>query len=421
LQVFSSRGIGSIKSFSQELRMAGEAGEAVRWLLGANYQHDDVKDSSAPFVRDSSFPFRSADAVANNVVDTYAAFANMDWEVVPSLTLTAGLRYSWQDRAFNGCLYDTGDNSLAPLLAGVSTRLSGTPTSIPPGGCVTLNSMTFKPAVVVDSLNEGSVSWKAGLNWQVDPRKLLYVLVSKGYKNGVFITTGATFDLSLAPATQESVIAYEAGFKLGLLGRTLQLNGASFYYDYKDKQIRGRIIDPVVGPFNRILNVPASRAAGAELQISWEPTTGLTFNGGATYIDTKILGNFVNFTPSLRQKLLSGEPFPLTPKWQVTGDVLYDFPVNDHVNLFAGANATYQDKTNAALGQEALFDIEEYAVVDLRVGVRDKDDAWRVTAFAQNVGNTYYWTNVAAPSPDIAYRLAGRPRTYGVTARFRFQ
>lgn len=421
LQVFSSRGIGSIESFSQELRAAGEIGASVRWLLGANYQHDSVKDSSAPFVRDSSFPFDSADAVANNVVDTYAAFGSVDWEFVPSLTLTGGLRYSWQDRAFEGCLYDTGDNSLAPLLAGVSTRLSGTPTSIPPGGCVTMNSTTFKPGVVVDSLNEGSLSWKAGLNWQLDPRKLLYVLVSKGYKNGVFITTGATFDLSLAPATQESVIAYEAGFKLGLLGRTLQLNGAAFYYDYRDKQIRGRIIDPVVGPFNRILNVPESRSAGAELQISWEPTAGLTFDGGATYIDTKILGNFVNFTPSLQQKLLSGEPFPLTPKWQLTGNVLYDFPVSERVNVFAGANATYQGKTNAALGQEPLFDIESYTVVDLRLGVRDEDDAWRVTAFVQNVGNTYYWTNVAAPSPDIAYRLTGRPRTYGVTASFRLR
>ena len=421
LQVFASRGIGSIESFSQEMRVAGEIGAEAQWLLGANYQYDKVKDASAPFVRDSSFPFDSADAVANNTVNTYSAFGSADWEFVPSLTLTAGLRYSWQDRAFEGCLYDTGDNSLAPLLAGVSTRLSGTPTSIPPGGCVTMSSVTFKPGVVVDSLNEGSLSWKAGLNWQVDPRKLLYALVSKGYKNGVFITTGATFDLSLAPATQESVIAYEAGFKLGLLGRTLQLNGAAFYYDYRDKQIRGRIIDPVVGPFNRILNVPESRSAGAELQISWEPTAGLTFNGGATYIDTKILGNFVNFTPSVTQKLLSGEPFPLTPKWQLTGDVHYDFPINETVSLFTGANGTYQGKTNAALGQEPLFDIKAYTVVDLRIGVRDQYDAWRVSAYVQNVGNTYYWTNVAAPSPDIAYRLAGRPRTYGLTASLRFQ
>lgn len=419
-QVFSSRGIGSIETFSQEMRLAGEVGSNIQWMLGANYQHDRVDDESAPYVGVSSFPFDSANAVAHNKVDTYSGFGNLDWEFASGLTFTGGLRYSWQDRAFEGCLYDTGSGVLANLLSGVSTRLSGTPTVIPPGGCVTLNSQNFKPQVVEDQLKEGSLSWKAGLNWQIDPRKLLYASVSKGYKNGVFITTGATFDLSLAPAKQESVLAYEAGFKLGLLNRSLQINGAIFYYDYSDKQIRGRIIDPVVGAFNRILNVPQSRSAGAELQIVWEPLAGLSINGGATYIDSKILGTFVNFTPLLNQKLLSGEPFPLTPKWQLTGDIQYDFPVTSDVHLFLGANATHQGKTNGALGQEALFDIKAYSLVDVRVGIRDEQDRWRLTGFIQNIGDVYYWNNVAAPSPDAAYRLTGRPRTYGVTARFRF-
>jgi len=421
VQIFSSRGIGSIKTFSQEVRIASQASDGLRWVIGGNYQHERVKDSSAPFVLDSSFPFDSADAVADNKIDTYSAFGSADWEFSPGLTLTTGLRYSWQDRAFAGCLYDTGDGVLAALISGVSTRLSGTTTTIPAGGCVTLSSKTFKPQVVNDELNQGSLSWKAGLNWQVDPRKLLYASVSKGYKNGVFITTGATFDLSLDPARQESVVAYEAGFKLGLLDRTLQLNGAAFYYDYKGKQIRGRVIDPIVGAFNRILNIPKSRSAGAELQVIWQPIEGLTWNGGATYIDSKIQGNFVNFTPVLNQKLLSGESFPLTPKWQLTGDLQYDFAVGSSLNMFLGANATYQAKTNAALGEEPQFYMKPYTLVDLRVGFRDSENRWRISAFVQNVGNVYYWNNVAAPSPDAAFRLTGRPRTFGVTAGFRFK
>jgi len=421
IEVFSSRGIGSVKSFSQEMRLAGEAASNVRWMIGGNYQHDNVKDASAPFVAQSSFPFDSANAVAHNKVDTYSGFGSLDWEFIPTVTLTTALRYSWQDRSFEGCLYDTGAGDLAALISARSTTLSGTPTVIPPGGCVTMNSQTFKPEVFGDELNEGSFSWKAGLNWQVDPRSLLYASVSKGYKNGVFITTGATFDLSLDPAKQESVLAYEAGFKLGLLDRTLQLNGAVFYYDYKGKQVRGRVIDPIVGAFNRILNIPKSRSAGAELQIVWEPVEGLTLNGGATYVDSKILGNFTNFNPLVQLENFHGQPFPLTPKWQLTGDVQYDFPISEGVNLFAGANATYQGKTNGALGQEPQFDIKAYTLVDLRFGVRDSGDVWRLSGFVRNVGNTYYWNNVAAPSPDVAYRLTGLPRTYGVTASYRFR
>lgn len=421
IQTFAARNAGAIESISQELRLAGEFGATARWLLGANYQHDVVDDIFMPFTAVSSFPFRSANATGRNKADTYSGFASVDFEIAPTLTLTAAARYSWQDRSYAGCLYDSGAGELAAVIAGLSTRLSGTPTTIAPGGCVTLNSVTLKPQVVEDELNEGSLSWKTGLNWQIDPSKLLYATVSRGYKSGFFISTGATFDLSLSPAKQEAVTAYEAGFKLGLLDRTLQLNGAAFYYDYKDKQVRGRIVDAFLGPLNRILNVPESRVYGAELQMIWEPVEGLTLNGGATYINSKILGSFTNFTPLGNQKLLSGEPFPLMPKWQVTGDVQYEYPVSDDAVMFVGANGSHQGKTNAALGQEPLFDLKSYTLVDLRAGFRGADDNWRVTGFVRNLGDVYYWTNVPAPGPDAAFRAAGMPRTYGVTASIRFR
>ncbi len=421
VQNFAARNVGSIKTFSQELRIAGKAGAGIDWMIGGNYQHDSTNDAFSPHAQDSSFPFDIATAVGANKIDTYAVFGNVDWEVVPDVTLNGGLRYTWQNRDYVGCLYDSGAGDLSAAVAATSTRLSGTPTTIAPGACVTLDSVTYKPGIFADSLNEKNLSWKAGVNWQVDPRKLLYASVSKGYKNGLFITTGATFAAQLEPATQESVVAYEAGFKLGLLGRTLQLNGAAFYYDYKDKQIRGRVIDPTLGGLSRLINIPKSRIAGAELQLIWEPVQGLTLNGGATYVGSKIQGDFTNYTPLGVEKVMSGEAFPLTPKWQLTGDAQYDFPVSASVNAFFGASATYQSSTNAALGEEPLFDVKSYTLVDLRFGVHAEDDAWRITGFVRNLGNTYYWNNVAFNSPDAAMRYAGRPRTYGVTGSFRFR
>jgi outer membrane receptor protein involved in Fe transport len=421
VQNFAARNQGSIKTFSQELRIAGQTGDTVNWMLGGNYQRDKITDQFSPNARESSFPFDIATAVGANTIDTYAAFGNVDWEIIPDVTLNGGLRYTWQNRDYTGCLYDSGAGDLSAAVAATSTRLSGTPTTLAPGACVTIDAVTFKPGVFQDSLSEENLSWKGGVNWQVDPRKLLYATVSKGYKNGLFITTGATFAAQLAPATQESVVAYEAGFKFGLLGRSLQLNGAAFYYDYKDKQIRGRVIDPVLGGLNRLINIPESRIAGAELQLIWEPTEGLVLNTGATYVGSKIRGDFTNFTPLGTEKIMAGEAFPLTPKWQLTGDAQYDFPVNENFNAFLGASATYQSSTNAALGEEPLFDVKSYTLVDLRFGVHAQDDAWRISGFVRNLGNTYYWNNVAFNGPDAAMRYAGRPRTYGVTGTFRFR
>lgn len=421
VQNFAALNEGKIETFSQELRVAGRIGTRGNIIVGGNYQRDVLDDTFEPQARDSSFPFDVASAVGASEVDSYAVFANIDWGLTDELTATGGIRYSKQDRAYEYCLFDSGAGDLAAAISRASTQLSGTPTVIEPGGCVTLSATTFKPEIFRSDLNEDNLSWKVGLNWQIDPRSLVYATVSKGYKNGIFITTGATFAAALDPATQESVLAYEAGFKLGLLNRTMQLNGAVFYYDYRDKQIRGRIIDPVVGGLNQLLNIPESRIAGAEVQLVWEPIDGLNFNGGATYISSKILGNFSNFTPLGVQQLISGEPFPLTPEWQFSSDLQYDFAISQAVNAFIGGSATYQGETNSALGQVPLFDIEDYVLADLRIGIRDPEDRWRLTAFVQNVGNAYYWNNVAFNGPDAAIRFAGLPRTWGVTSTYRFR
>jgi len=421
VQNFSAASKGYIRSFSQEVRLAGKYGDRVSWVVGGNYQNDATYDTFSPIAADSSFPFDAATAMGRNKVNTYAGFANADWKPLNNLTLTGGLRYTYQYRDYVGCLYDSGAGDLSAVVAATSTRLSGSTTTLAQGACVTIASGSYKPGTYADSLDQGNLSWKAGANWEVGAHKMLYANISKGYKSGVFITTGATFAAQLAPANQESVLAYEAGFKLSLLNRKLQVNGAAFYYDYRDKQIRGRIIDPVLGGLNRLINIPKSRIAGGEIQMVWEPVKGLTINGGATYIGSRILGSFSNYTPSGTAMVMSGEAFPLTPKWQLTGDIGYDQPINTRWNGFAGVSATYQSDTNSALGAQPLYGVKAYAMVDLRAGIHTVDDRWRISGWIRNLNNAYYWTNVSYNGPDVAIRYAGMPRTFGVSAAWRFQ
>ncbi|MBS0480444.1 MAG: TonB-dependent receptor [Proteobacteria bacterium] len=258
------------------------------------------------------------------------------------------------------------------------------------------------------------------MNWQVTPTALLYANVSKGYKSGAFPTVGATFAIQLHPATQESVLAYEAGFKLGLFNRTLQLNGAVFYYDYRDKQLRGRIVDPILGPQNAFFNVPRSRVAGAELQASMRPLNGLNINVGATYISSKILGSFINYNAAAQRVEMGGEAFPLTPDWQINGDADYEFPLSGSLNGFLGGGVTYQAATNGGLGNLALFKIDAYALVDLRAGIATPGGKWRLTAYVRNLTDKFYSTVVTQPGPDAVIRYTGQPRTFGLTLSYRY-
>src|SRR3546814_10082452 len=76
------------------------------------------------------------------------------------------------------------------------------------------------------------------------PTLLLYANVSKGYKAGSFPGVSAGTFAQYAAVTQESLVDYEAGFKTTLFDRKVTLNGGVFYYDYKNKQLRAKIVDP---------------------------------------------------------------------------------------------------------------------------------------------------------------------------------
>ncbi len=89
----------------------------------------------------------------------------------------------------------------------------------------------------------------------------------------------------------------------------MQINGAVFYYDYIDKQVLGTDIVPPFGTLNRLVNIPKSKVKGAELQLILRPTEGLTFNGGLTYVHSRI-GNFTNIDPFGVSRNFIGEAFP---------------------------------------------------------------------------------------------------------------
>ena len=426
--------MGRITSISQEVRLAGNLTERGHFVVGFNYAHDKVLETNfddisqattsftfVPFGLPLFTSFRDSD---NQNANTTAGFANVDYDVTNTVKVYGGLRYTRSDNTFNGCTADAGNGVTAEdfgFLFNFFRSLGGLPPNPPiqPGGCVTA-APGFVPGLVTNTLNQSNVSWRAGAQWTPIDHTLLYANVSKGFKAGGFPDLAASASSQFLPATQESVIAYEAGFKTELVERTLQLNGAVFYYDYRDKQILGKVLDPVFGPLLRLVNVPKSRLTGGELQMLWFPVHGLTLSAGGSYINSRVLDNFTNYDPNGVLTNFNGEAFPNTPKWQFVSDVDYRFHLTDSLNGFVGGNLTYQGSTNSQLGDLPLLNVKDYTLVDLRLGVESPNGAWRLTLWGRNIGNTYYWTAVNR-NLDTTVRFTGMPRTYGVTLNYRFK
>ena len=418
---------GAISTVYQELRIAGKLNDHGNWILGANFESDEIHDKYVQFVGQSSanptfgLPLDDAASFSDQDVKTYAGFANLDYSFTDSLSFQAGARFTQSNRRFSGCDLDAGDGQFAAVIDLIQAAIKG-PTNIVPaqaGGCVTLNSVTISPGVVTGTLDQNNVSWRTGLNWTIAPETLIYGNVSKGFKAGNFPTLSATSSAQLAPVTQESILAYEIGAKSKPV-RNLQFDAAAFYYDYNDKQIRGRVPDAVFGPLEALVNIPRSHILGAEFGAKWIAIEGLVISPAFSFVRSRIDGQFVSYTPLGTMENFSGEAFPYTPKWQASMDAEYSWRVSEAYAAFGGANISYQSATNGALGNLALLKIDDYALLDLRAGIKSNSGTWRFMVWGRNVTDKYYWTT-ADKQFDTAFRLSGAPAAFGVSASYRFQ
>jgi len=416
--------LGSIDAYTQELRLAGESGPAT-WVVGGNYASSRVRDQQDVVVSTSSnvqniFGFYSprTNNFGEQEAESASAFISSDWKLAPTLTLTTGARYTRETRDFIGCTYDTGDGATSAAFTAIrnfrraAAGLPAVATPIPAGSCITFNT-TWDPTLVRRSLDEDNVAWRTALSWQPDSDLLFYGSVSKGYKSGSFPTISATATAQYSPVVQEQVLAYELGYKATLFGRSVQFNGAAFYYDYSDKQLRGRFRDAVFGVIQALVNVPESSVQGAEVDLVWLPVRGLTFSADASYVDTQIdkyVG--INLTGALQD--FKGSSFNFTPKWQMNFGADYEVPISAGLNGFVGILVADRTSTSADFSTDPLLQIKGYTLVDIRAGIAAQDSSWRLTSWVKNAGDTYYWTN-AFRALDTVVRIPGQPRTYGIT------
>lgn len=413
---------GDINSFSQEFRLSGDNVDKLHWMVGGNYGRDAIVDTQRIILKDSSvgavLGFGEADNYSKQDIKTTAVFVNGDYSLSDNVSIEGGMRHTQSDRDFEGCTKDSGAGDLGAVMSYLQGLVNPAATSRPvPGGCATFNS-TYNVGMFNSSLSEKNTSWRTGLNWKPSPQTLLYGNISKGFKSGNFPTLSASTTAQFAPAVQEELLAKEIGFKLSLDDRKVQLNGALFNYDYVNKQLRGRIQDPIFGQLETLVNIPKSEVNGLELQLTWAPIRGLVINGSATAILTEVK-NFIGFDQFGAQKDMTGNAFPYSPKYQVSLGADHLWRHSESINAFIGANVTYRSETKGGIENDPRLAIDAYSTVDLRGGVEASSGAWKLSLWGKNVGNTYYWNNVLH-AEDTIIRYAGTPASYGVTFQYKF-
>ena len=348
--------------------------------------------------------------------------------------------------------------------------------------CQGNSSSSLNALNLTDQRKEDKVTGTAVLSWKPTPQLLTYISYSKGYKAGGFNLDrsalgqpifspsdprqfggrNAGFNTGNLQFDSENVDAYEIGFKYN--GRRFNLNVAVFQQDFKDFQLNtfngsvflvqnvdacktdlagaDRDASSATGACAASDVKPGVRAQGVELEASIYPAHNLAITAGYTYSRTRFLNNLVGRntgTPlDVALFLLPGQALSNAPENVVTTSIAWT-PELGHSGLsgliYVDQRTSSDYNTGSDLFPEKIQD--GFTTINARVGLRGPAEHWAIELWAQNLLNQNY-EQVAFNTPfqgsgSIANTQAfgtradqlfsaflAEPRTYGVTARFKF-
>ncbi|KQV56786.1 MULTISPECIES: TonB-dependent receptor [unclassified Caulobacter] len=378
--------------YSQEVRLASKSAGPLTWLAGGYYSHQTLNETfltdftqSLGFITNTSY---------RQKVESISGFGQLEYALTPRLKTILGLRYEHEERD----------------LENFATKIGGAP--------------LFNNGDRHTSLNE--LSGKAGVEFQADENVLLYANVSRGVKSGGFTVYNSPQSDQINAFKPEVLWAYEAGFK-GDLARNLRLNGSVFYYDYRDQQVLGVVINPTNGAIGRITNAPKSEIYGGELELQWTPFHGLQITQTASYKK----GSYRTFddvdASSVVKDPVSGLWTGQTidksgvaldfPRISYGGAVSYIWAIGDF-DVQAATDYAYRDEAPSFLGAE--YTVASYWLANANLTIQPKDGPWSLGLWGRNVFNEKYdvTRNYFLTSAKIG--AAGRPATYGVRASYAF-
>jgi iron complex outermembrane receptor protein len=464
------------EQFSAELVVSSPTGGAFEYLAGAFYQTEELSNNRythidlsavAPLqngvfglLNASAFRFvlpggstdplvagalttadhnGALDATARSFfdqdADSWSVFAEGTFNVSDTFRVTAGLRYSEDEKSMakSGAVayYDPDAASAilpAPLLANIyalGLNLAAT------------HSYTR-------DRKEDHVTGHVNFQWDMTNDAMVYLELGNGYKAGGFDedngmgreveeVSAGVFD-DLADFEDESVETIEIGAKINLQDGRGRLNIAAFSSTYDDVQVStfdGNAAF-VVG------NAAESEVKGVEADVMYRLTEELTLNGAFAYLDATYK-SFPNAGCNIEQTLLhrasgdaggcvqdlSGEQLQFAPEYTANLGIAYETALTASLVLSAGLDYNWSDDVVVAADMDAKMIQQSFGKLNGRIALAGNDQ-WQISLVGKNLTDeeTFMWGN-DVPLGSLGFnrtnfKMIDPPRTFELSGRINF-
>jgi iron complex outermembrane receptor protein len=346
---------------------------------------------------------------------TAAAFSQLTYGLTDTFRVTGGLRYTYEEKSSDSRRYTLAN-------------------TVGPDPVFPVDPVGAPANVVVGSRHWDRVNWKAGVEYDVAPRSLLYANVSTGFKAGGFFY-GPPGAQTYEP---ESVTSYVLGSKNRLLDNRFELNAEAFYLDYKKQQIA---FVKLIGVSSTLVteNAGKSSAYGFEIAGDYLVTPNTRIGLQAQYLQAKYdefsyltiapppASSTCVVTPAAGGQFnvnCAGNTPTRSPKWTLVGSVEQTIPLSNGGQFLAEARARYETRFEADVSYIPETETTDTTRVDLGLSYVAPDDRFTVKAYVDNVTDEVTISNATMSNSYGANGVVGinlqPPRTYGLRASFNF-
>lgn len=386
---------------SQELRLLGKVGSTINFTLGGFYfkqksvywTYQDIRYAPIPLQFIGDDPIRAS---------AKAVFGNVDWEPIPALTLTGGLRYTWEDKTYTFHRRNP-DGSPNPFLGG----LEG----------------------LVGKYKGDKLDWRGAAQYRFSDALMAYASVSTGFKGGG-INPRPFFPDQVIPFDPETLRAYEAGFKSDFFDNRVRLNVSAFINKYKDIQLPVLACGtPARPPCAARLNAGDATLKGLELETTIRPVDKFLIDGSLSYLTSKYTRlNPAAAFPTNPAGVDPGDPpFFTSPRWKWTVGAQYEIDLGSAGSLTPRMDWQYQAKQFAGAvvvaGNRTRLFLPAYTLGNARLSWRSVDKDLEASLEMTNVTDKYYYLSVfdlRGAGAGFRKQQPGRPREWALTVRKKF-
>ncbi len=243
--------------WSNELRYAGTFGD-IDVTTGLFYFRQDLGYVEQRLILGGAVNIIGGGQVNT---ETWGFFTQFDWRMNERLTLTAGGRYSNEEKD-----------------ARIQTLLPPTISNCTVGvGC---NSADFD-----DDDSWSSFAPKLGFQYALNETSQVYGFWTQGYRSGGYNLRNTSPTAAPGPFDEESVSSFELGYKADLLDGRARLNIAAFHNEVEDMQREVNLADPFAGVVQIIRNTADATIQGLEIEGQLSITDNLLFVGSLGLVD----------------------------------------------------------------------------------------------------------------------------------------